>query len=84
MTRNRYMTPAERDECVNLYQAGATIFSLADRYERDNATIDRLIRKRAANRGYWPRRGRVLSPAHIEAVRQGNLRFQAAKRLKSS
>jgi hypothetical protein len=51
LTRPNHMTPVERDECICLYMAGATLDSLQDRYDRERSTISRLIRRRKAKRG---------------------------------
>ena len=42
------MTNEERAECVKLYLEGATLYGLADKYDRDVATIHRLIQRRKA------------------------------------
>lgn len=49
--RPNHMTPAERDECVRLYAAGGiTQDRLAEMFDRELNTIQRLIRRRGAQR----------------------------------
>jgi len=44
------MTEAERNECLEKYKAGATRYFLAEFYNRDLTTIDKLIKRKNALR----------------------------------
>jgi hypothetical protein len=44
------MTPAERDECVRLWEAGFTLDRLSELFIRDRTTITRLIARRQLQR----------------------------------
>lgn len=46
----KHMTPAERDRCIELWRAGATLDHLAGVFDRDRTTIDRLVARRKAQR----------------------------------
>lgn len=48
--RPNHMTPPERDECVRLFLAGTTKDALAERYDRDVRTIQRLLSRKSARR----------------------------------
>lgn len=48
---HRTMTEVERDECVRMYLAGATLDRLAEIFDRERNTIVRLVRRRGVQRG---------------------------------
>lgn len=69
----RHMTPTERDECIALYLTGTTLDRLADIFDRERHTIERLVRRRGVQRGdkfrhLWKIGGVPLSAAHREKL----------------
>jgi hypothetical protein len=54
MPRGRkHMTHIEREQCIVLYSRGMTLDRLAEIFDRDRRTVERLVRRRSANRGRW-------------------------------
>jgi hypothetical protein len=74
------MTPAERDECVALYETGATLDRLAEIFDRGRCTIERLIARRGVKRGdkfrlAWKKGGVPLSVEHREKLSRAQLTY---------
>lgn len=47
----RHMTDEERANCIIRYKAGESRYKLADDFDRDKRTIDRLLKRENALRG---------------------------------
>jgi len=47
------MTPAERDQCISLWEGGATLDALCEVFDRERSTISRLVQRRSAQKGRY-------------------------------
>jgi transposase-like protein len=58
---HRRLGPTQVEELVTGYQAGATVYQLAEQFRINRKTVSKLLERAGV-----PRRGRPLSPAQVE------------------
>jgi hypothetical protein len=58
---HRRLRPAQVEELVAGYQAGSTVYQLAEQFRINRGTVSKLLEREGV-----PRRGRPLSPAQVE------------------